>query len=170
MQAVFELGIVSPLRQAGLVKKEIRLLSKQCGLPTWDKPSFACLSSRFAYGEAITRQKLAMVEQAELLLWKMGFSQVRVRMHGDLAPVIPLVIQIGALGHMCNSIIFGNFHHHSQQLPFTEIASVGTILLKSWNLQFIKFTNHLPDSLPVAEFLCFFQFPCRKGLGMYRDR
>ena len=87
MQAGFELGIVSPLRPAGLVKKEIRLLSKQCGLPTWDKPSFACLSSRFAYGEAITRQKLAMVEQAELLLWKMGFSQVRVRMHGDLARI-----------------------------------------------------------------------------------
>ncbi len=87
MRAVIELGIVSPLREAGLKKEEIRLLSKECGLATWDKPSFACLSSRFAYGETITPKKLAMVEQAESFLWKMGFSQVRVRIHGDLARI-----------------------------------------------------------------------------------
>lgn len=87
MQAVAELGILSPLQKAGLRKQEIRELSKEMGLPTWQKPSFACLSSRFAYGEEITRKKLAMVEKAEELLLSMGFSQVRVRMHGEMARI-----------------------------------------------------------------------------------
>ncbi|MDL2237126.1 ATP-dependent sacrificial sulfur transferase LarE [Christensenellaceae bacterium OttesenSCG-928-K19] len=86
-QAVRELGILTPLREAGLSKEEIRLLSKELGLPTWDKPSCACLSSRFAYGEGITREKLEMVEKAELLLRDMGFKQVRVRVHGELARI-----------------------------------------------------------------------------------
>lgn len=87
MQAVTELGILSPLRDAGLIKEEIRFLSKEYGLSTWDKPSYACLSSRFAYGETITREKLRMVENAERLLWNLGFSQVRVRVHGTLARI-----------------------------------------------------------------------------------
>ncbi len=87
MQAVAELGIQSPLRNAGLMKQEIRFLSRQLGLPTWEKPSFACLSSRFPYGEEITKEKLAMVEQAEDLLLSMGFSQVRVRIHGRMARI-----------------------------------------------------------------------------------
>lgn len=87
MQAVAELGIQSPLREAGLMKQEIRLLSRQLGLPTWEKPSFACLSSRFPYGDEITKEKLAMVEQAEGLLLSMGFSQVRVRIHGRMARI-----------------------------------------------------------------------------------
>ncbi|MCD8352883.1 MAG: ATP-dependent sacrificial sulfur transferase LarE [Clostridiales bacterium] len=87
MQAVRELGVVSPLRQAGLTKQEIRLLSKELGLPTWDKPSFACLASRFAYGETITEEKLRMVEQAEGLLLELGFRQMRVRIHGTIARI-----------------------------------------------------------------------------------
>lgn len=87
LQAVKELGIRSPLREAGLTKAEIRELSKDMGLPTWDKPSFACLASRFVYGETITREKLHMVEQAEQLLLDMGFYQVRVRIHGMLARI-----------------------------------------------------------------------------------
>ncbi|MEY8393044.1 ATP-dependent sacrificial sulfur transferase LarE [Lachnospiraceae bacterium 45-W7] len=87
MKAIAELGILSPLRKAGLTKEEIRFLSREYGLPTWDKPSFACLSSRFAYGETITREKLQMVEEAEQFLWNMGFSQVRVRVHGSLARI-----------------------------------------------------------------------------------
>ncbi len=83
--AVRELGVSSPLRQAGLGKAEIRELSKEMGLPTWDKPSFACLSSRFVYGETISEEKLAMVEQAEQLLLDLGFRQVRVRIHGLIA-------------------------------------------------------------------------------------
>lgn len=87
MIALKELGIKSPLRHAGLNKEEIRSLSKELGLPTWKKQSFACLSSRFVYGETITKEKLKMVGLAEDFLLDMGFSQVRVRIHGNLARI-----------------------------------------------------------------------------------
>lgn len=87
LQAVEELGIKSPLRYVGLSKKEIRTLSKRMGLPTWDKQSFACLASRFVYGETITEEKLGMVDKAEQLLLDMGFHQLRVRIHGKLARI-----------------------------------------------------------------------------------
>lgn len=82
LTAVAELGVKSPLRDADLDKEEIRRLSKAMGLPTWNKQSFACLSSRFVYGEEITRERLHMVDQAEQLLLDLGFHQVRVRIHG----------------------------------------------------------------------------------------
>lgn len=85
--AVKELNVRSPLREVGLSKAEIRELSKQLGLPTWKKQSFACLSSRFVYGETIDEKKLRMVDQAEQLLLDMGFYQVRVRIHGTLARI-----------------------------------------------------------------------------------
>ena len=87
LQAVVELGIKSPLREAQLTKAEIRLLSKELGLPTWEKPSFACLASRFVYGETITEEKLSMVDRAEQRLLDMGFRQVRVRVHDTLARI-----------------------------------------------------------------------------------
>jgi uncharacterized protein len=87
MQAIKELGIISPLKDAGLGKDAIRKLSKQMGLPTWDKQSFACLASRFPYGEKITQEKLAMVDRAEQCLLDLGFKQVRVRHHGDTARI-----------------------------------------------------------------------------------
>lgn len=80
--AVKELGIKSPLRYAELNKEEIRALSRELGLATWNKQSFACLSSRFAYGETISEEKLSMVDKAEQLLLDMGFHQLRVRIHG----------------------------------------------------------------------------------------
>ena len=85
--AVKELGVKSPLREAKLTKAEIREYSKELGLPTWDKQSFACLSSRFVYGETISEEKLGMVEKAEQLLLDYGFHQVRVRIHGLLARI-----------------------------------------------------------------------------------
>jgi uncharacterized protein len=85
--AVKELGIKSPLREAELNKTEIRELSKKLGLPTWEKQSFACLSSRFVYGETITEEKLRMVDRAEQLLLDMGFRQIRVRIHDRLARI-----------------------------------------------------------------------------------
>lgn len=85
--AVEELDIVSPLRYVGLYKEEIRYLSHMLGLPTWEKPSFACLASRFVYGEQITTDKLNMVEQAEQFLLDLGFLQMRVRIHGTLARI-----------------------------------------------------------------------------------
>lgn len=85
--AVKELGVKSPLRYAELSKAEIRALSKELGLPTWDKQSFACLSSRFVYGETINEEKLGMVDKAEQLLLDMGFHQIRVRIHDKLARI-----------------------------------------------------------------------------------
>lgn len=87
LQAVAESGAKSPLRHACLTKQDIRELSRELGLPTWEKPSFACLASRFVYGEEITPGKLSMVDRAEQLLLDLGFSQVRVRIHGDLARI-----------------------------------------------------------------------------------
>ena len=86
-QAVRELGALSPLREAGLTKSEIRQLSNEMGLLTWDKPSFACLASRFPYGETITREKLKAIDTSENLLFDLGFRQVRVRHHGNLARI-----------------------------------------------------------------------------------
>jgi uncharacterized protein len=85
--AVKELGIYSPLRQIGFTKAEIRELSKEQGLPTWNKPSFACLSSRFPYGESITPQRLQMIDKAEQYLLDLGIWQVRVRFHDNLARI-----------------------------------------------------------------------------------
>lgn len=87
LKAVRELGILSPLREMGFHKSEIRLLSKEMGLAAWDKPSYACLASRFAYGEQITKEKLSMVEHAENFMREQGFLQVRVRVHGDVARI-----------------------------------------------------------------------------------
>lgn len=87
MKALKELNIVSPLKQVGLTKAEIRELSKEYGLKTWDKPVFACLASRIPYGEEITREKLARIEKAEKILRQEGFKQIRVRHHGDLARI-----------------------------------------------------------------------------------
>ena len=95
--AVKELGVSSPLRQAELSKAEIRELSKEMGLPTWDKQSFACLSSRFVYGETINEKKLGMVDKAEQLLLDMGFHQVRVRIHGNIARIEVLPEEIAKI-------------------------------------------------------------------------
>ena len=88
-RAIQELGIASPLHEAGLTKAEIRALSREMGLPTSDKPSFACLASRFPYGERITADALQRVERAEQWLLDAGFglTQLRVRSHGDLARI-----------------------------------------------------------------------------------
>ena len=75
------------LREAGFSKAEIRALSKEMGIPTWEKPSFACLASRFAYGERIDEKRIAMVGRAEQFLLDQGFAQVRVRIHGSIARI-----------------------------------------------------------------------------------
>ncbi len=83
LRALDELQIKSPLKEVGLTKEEIRELSDYLGLSSWNKPSNACLASRFVYGEKITEEKLTRVERAELLLYDLGFTQCRVRIHGD---------------------------------------------------------------------------------------
>ncbi len=82
-----ELGVRSPLLEAGLTKADIRAASKALGLPTWDKPAMACLASRVAYGEAITADKLSRIEQAEYVLKDLGFRECRVRDHGTVARI-----------------------------------------------------------------------------------
>jgi uncharacterized protein len=87
LNALKEIGIISPLREAGFTKTEIRELSKSMGLPTWNKPSYACLASRIPYGEKITKEKLERIEKAEEYIRKLGFIQFRVRNHGDTARI-----------------------------------------------------------------------------------
>ena len=84
-KAAKELGVVSPLSIAGVGKAEVRDLAKHLGLPSWDKPALACLSSRFPYGQEITPEKLSQVARAEEFLRREGFRQVRVRHHGEIA-------------------------------------------------------------------------------------
>lgn len=87
LRAAAELGVISPLRQAGMYKSDIRLISKAMGLPTWNKPAYACLASRFVYGEEITEEKLQMIDRAEQFLIELGFFEERVRLHGNIARI-----------------------------------------------------------------------------------
>ncbi len=86
-RAAEELGIRAPLMEAGLTKQEVRELSRQRGLATWNKPSMACLASRFPYGDAITLEKLKQVAAAERAVREAGIRQVRVRHHGTVARI-----------------------------------------------------------------------------------
>jgi uncharacterized protein len=87
MRAARELGVRSPLKEAGLTKAEIRHFSQQLDLPTWDKPAMACLSSRIQYGERVTHDKLRQIDAAEQLLRSLGYRQCRVRHHDKIARI-----------------------------------------------------------------------------------
>lgn len=86
-EAAAEKAVRSPLLECGLTKMEIRELSRSAGLPTWNEPASACLSSRVPYGQMVTIEKLSMVDKAEIALKQLGFRQVRVRHHGDVARI-----------------------------------------------------------------------------------
>jgi len=86
-QAAREFGVRSPLDEVDLTKDEIRDLSRRAGLPTWDEPASACLSSRIPYHTEVTDEKLRMIERAEQVLWSLGFSVCRVRHHDELARI-----------------------------------------------------------------------------------
>lgn len=87
VKAMRELGIKSPLKEAGFTKSDIRALSRRIGLPTWDKPAFACLASRIPYGEPIDIARLRRIEAAEDILRDRGFRQYRVRNHQNIARI-----------------------------------------------------------------------------------
>lgn len=87
MRAGRELGVRSPLQEAGLNKSEIRTIARQLGLPNWDKPGIPCLSSRIPYGQPINAHKLRQIDEAELFLRSLGFHELRVRHHGDTARI-----------------------------------------------------------------------------------
>jgi uncharacterized protein len=87
MRAAKELGVVSPLKQAEMTKDDIREVSREFGLSTWNKPSFACLSSRFPYGTKITPEKLTVIGEAEDFIRDLGFKELRVRHHDNIARI-----------------------------------------------------------------------------------
>ncbi|HUX50334.1 MAG TPA: ATP-dependent sacrificial sulfur transferase LarE [Spirochaetia bacterium] len=87
IRAAIEKGVKGPLQEAFMSKDDVRELSRMLALPTWDKPALACLSSRIAFGEVITREKLLMVDNAEEFIRGLGVTQVRVRTHGDVARI-----------------------------------------------------------------------------------
>lgn len=120
LKAVREMGVRSPLSEAGLTKAAIREISHHLGLPTWDRPAFACLASRIPYGEAITAEKLRQVDEGEIFLRALGICrQVRVRHHGRLAriEVAPEVIE-----GFANAIVRRRIIDHFKQLGFDFVA------------------------------------------------
>ncbi|MBQ7221720.1 MAG: ATP-dependent sacrificial sulfur transferase LarE [Synergistaceae bacterium] len=134
LQAIRELGIKSPLREAGLTKSEIRQLSHELGLPTWEKPSYACLASRFVYGDEITREKLLMVERAEGLLLGFGFRQMRVRIHGKLARIeilpedFPRILDEATRTKICDALKGYGFSYVSLDLKGYRTGSMNETL------------------------------------------
>ncbi|MPM46093.1 Pyridinium-3,5-biscarboxylic acid mononucleotide sulfurtransferase [bioreactor metagenome] len=119
LQAVAELGIRSPLREVGLYKGEIRQLSRELGLPTWNKPSFACLASRFPYGGRITPERLRMIDRAEQFLLDLGIYQVRVRFHENLARI---EIDEDGFELMLKREMRETVHDKLHELGFTYVA------------------------------------------------
>ncbi len=117
MRAVEELGVLSPLLEAGLTKAEIRLLSAEAGLSTASKPSLSCLATRFPYGETLTPEKLAAVEAGESYLFSLGLRQARVRVHGELARIealpsdFPLLTSPGAAAAVAEKLRSLGFKH-----------------------------------------------------------
>ena len=119
LKALSELNVLSPLREAGLTKSDIRELSRELGLPTWDKPSFACLATRFVYGDKITVEKLRMIDKAEQKLLDLGFTQFRVRIHGDIARI---EIKPEEFGKMIKAEVCSEINGFLQELGFRYVA------------------------------------------------
>ena len=119
LQAVAELGVKSPLREIGFSKEQIRIMSKYLGLATWNKQSFACLSSRFPYGEEITEKKLEMVDKAEQILLDLGFHQIRVRIHGTIARIEILPSEFE---NLINPIVRGEVYQKLKELGFSYVT------------------------------------------------
>jgi pyridinium-3,5-biscarboxylic acid mononucleotide sulfurtransferase len=107
MRATGELSVKSPLRECGLTKAEIRIRSKEAGLPTWDKPAYACLATRIPTGTKITAEALDKVEAAEEYLMGLGFADLRVRMLGTAAKLQVTESQIGKVFEMRERISEG---------------------------------------------------------------
>ena len=133
-RALRELAVQSPLRACSLSKAEIREISQALGLSTAKKPSFACLASRFAYGEEITQEKLAMVERAEQLLIDLGFDQVRVRIHETLARIevspdqLPLIMKPEVRGTICTQFKAIGFSYITLDLMGYRLGSMNETL------------------------------------------
>jgi len=119
VRAIEELGVLTPLRDAGLTKADIRELSRELGLPTWDKPAYACLASRFPYGAEITAAKLRTIEQAEAFLRELGFPQCRIRHHGDVARI---EVEPGRTAELASPEAAGAIVARLKELGFRYVA------------------------------------------------
>ncbi len=128
-RAAIECGVRSPLAEAGLTKADVRAISRELGLPTWDRPANACLATRFPHGIALTPERLAAVGRAESALRALGFRQLRVRVHGDVAR---LELEPGAIAEAAKraaeiaKILKGNgFRHAALDLDGYRTGSMG---------------------------------------------
>jgi uncharacterized protein len=117
--AAEEMGMIEPLMEAELTKEEIRFLSKEMDLPTWDKPAMACLASRIPYGEPVTDEKLKMVEEAERFLVQNGFRQCRVRHHGAVASI---EVELSDLRKMMDKALREKIVERLKKIGFLHIA------------------------------------------------
>jgi uncharacterized protein len=121
LRAIAELGVISPLRLVRLGKEEIRALSREMGLPTWNKPSFACLASRFPYGESINPERLARIDAAEQYLLDQGFEQVRVRFHEE-GRLARLELDEGGFALLADAGVRRRVDRRLRELGFVFIA------------------------------------------------
>ncbi len=135
MKAKAEKEVRSPLLEAGLSKAEVREISKHLGLPTWDKPSFACLSSRFPYGTAITRENLTRVDRAESLFRDRGFRAFRVRFHDastariEVSPSeFPRILEPGLRGEIVGALRELGFIYVTLDLQGYRTGSMNEVL------------------------------------------
>ena len=133
-RAVAELGVASPLLEAGFTRRDVRIASRGMGLPTWDKPAFACLASRFPYGETITAEKLQAVETVENVLRRHGFRQYRVRCHAEVARIevlpedIERVCEPGLRSELVETAGQVGFHYISVDLQGYRTGSMNEVL------------------------------------------
>lgn len=131
-KAIRELDMVSPLQELGFSKDEIRTLSREKGLPTWDKPSFACLASRIQFEDRITAEKLKVIEAAEQALFDLGFSQFRARHHGrivriELAPEeLERAVEKETREEIVNALTSLGFDHVALDLAGYQTGSMNT--------------------------------------------
>jgi uncharacterized protein len=136
MKAAEELGARAPLQEAGLTKEMIRALSKEMGLSTWDKPSLACLASRFPYGTSITPEALGQVEEAEKCIRALGFRQLRVRHHGAIARIeiekeeMPRLLQPEVREKVLEGIKAAGFLYAALDLEGYRTGSMNAVLEK----------------------------------------
>ncbi|WP_059173694.1 ATP-dependent sacrificial sulfur transferase LarE [Bacillus sp. FJAT-27445] len=135
IKAAREYNVRGPLQEADLYKEEIRELSQEFGLPTWNKPSFACLSSRIAYGEQITIEKLTRIDQSEQAIRKLGIRQVRVRTHGEIARIevelqdMPVLLEHH--GHITAKLRELGYMYVTLDLAGYKSGSMNKVLAKS---------------------------------------
>ena len=122
LRALAELDVRSPLKEAGFTKADVRALSRALVLPTWDLPSAACLASRFAYGDAITPQKLERVGAAEDWLHDQGFAQVRVRVHGSGGEVARIEAMPADIARLAEEPLRGEVVEFLRGAGFTYVA------------------------------------------------